>query len=138
MTRAKCFAAVLSVVAIGFGCSPRSTVGGSSAQATVVFLAVESGEKTVLTQLSPDGKLSSFDALPFASEGVSISTTGVVAQLQDQEVADNILLRLTSTSGKVNVEFTFDQRFSIPVSAPQVSPDGQSVAFGQLPSTPKS
>jgi hypothetical protein len=125
-------AVVLAAGAVS-GCTVGLSGAGSSTRSAVVFAAVEpvDGQLSEVVKELPSnsGQANRFPGLPYANHGVSVSDDGMIAQLQDQEREDNILIRLSSRSGEVVAEFTFDHPYSLPLSGPQLSPDGQSVAF---------
>jgi hypothetical protein len=75
------------------------------------------------------GKTQVFQAMPYLEGGVSVSNTGVIAQLQEQSARDAVLIRLTRLDGTPVNEFLYTERYSFPKSGARISRDGSVVAF---------
>ena len=75
------------------------------------------------------GTTTGFTAIPYTYRGVSVSDTGVVAQLQEREREDSVLVYLTKLDGTFIREFKYPEKNSFPVSSARISRDGQLVVF---------
>jgi dipeptidyl aminopeptidase/acylaminoacyl peptidase len=75
------------------------------------------------------GKTRIFGAIPYAKGGVSVSDTGVIAQLQEQSKTDTVLIHLSQLDGTYITDFTWTEKNSFPVSGARISRDGTLVAF---------
>jgi hypothetical protein len=75
------------------------------------------------------GRTKSFSAIDFLRGGVSVSDTGVIAQLQDRAREDAVLIYLTKLDGTFIREFKYTQKLSFPVGGARISRDGKAVAF---------
>jgi Tol biopolymer transport system component len=75
------------------------------------------------------GKTRIFAAVPYADGGVSVSETGVIAQLQRQERTDTVMVYLSTLDGSYITDFTWTEKNSFPISGARISRDGTLVTF---------
>jgi Tol biopolymer transport system component len=75
------------------------------------------------------GRTKSFSSIDFREGGVSVSETGVIAQLQDRDREDTVLIYLTKLDGTFIREFTYPAKLSFPLGGARISRDGKAVAF---------
>jgi hypothetical protein len=75
------------------------------------------------------GKTRVFQAVDYIEGGVSVSNTGVIAQLQNQVDRDTVLIRWTKLDGTLIRELTYTEQYSFPKGGVRISRDGSVVAF---------
>ena len=116
----KPFALICGLLLMQAASTAQNTTSGS-----VVYMDNSSIRVTNLT----NGKTKSFSAISYAVRGVSVSDTGVIAQLQERSRDDAVLVYLTKLDGTFIKEFTYAEKRSFPVSSARISRDGQLVVF---------
>jgi hypothetical protein len=86
-------------------------------------------DKIYVTNLATK-KQFTFDAVPYSEGGVSVSTNGTIAQLQQRDLnPEGVYIRLTKLDGTFIDEYTIREDFSFVTSGIRISPNAKKVAF---------
>jgi hypothetical protein len=123
--------ALLALNGIDLGRTPISAQN-SNAGSLVYFDITKINGKTdygIHVMNLASGKTNIFAAVPYVEGGVSVSETGVIAQLQRQERTDTVMVYLSKLDGTYITDFTWTEKNSFPISGARISRDGTLVAF---------
>jgi hypothetical protein len=86
-------------------------------------------DKVYVTNLATKNQFI-FDAVPYTEGGVSVSTNGTIAQLQQRDLnPEGVYIRLTKLDGTFIDEYTIREDLSFVTSGIRISPDARKVAF---------
>ncbi len=108
------------------GCSKNENDINSAKRGSLVY---SYNDKVHVVNLAT-GKDFIFGAVPYNEGGVSVSTDGTIAQLQQRDLnPEGALVRITKLDGTLIKEFTIAQEYSFVTSGVRISPDASKVAF---------
>jgi Tol biopolymer transport system component len=114
----------VAAIIIGFSCHTAGAAQNGNS-GSLVYL----DNRVVRVMNLGTGRSKDFSAIPFIEGGVSVSETGVIAQLQRRDREDAVLIYLTKLDGTFIREFKYTEKYGFPVSGARISRDGRVVAF---------
>jgi hypothetical protein len=116
--------AIISIIQIGCSKSENDISGAKKGSLVYTY-----SDKVHVVNLA-SGKDFIFGAVPYNEGGVSVSTDGTIAQLQQRDLnPEGALVRITKLDGTLIKEITITQEYSFVTAGARISPDASRAAF---------